>query len=370
MTGDAARIVVLGSMSRYPVAGMVWLTMQYVVGFARLGHDVWYVETNDGDPSYVADMMSTFGLPDRWAVDLRGWSDETHGVEAQRLDRLYATADRIINLHGGTKPLDQQLVGGSLVFLETDPGAVASHVRAGAQGTVDFLAQHATHFTWGENYGADDCGVPPIPGFDFRRSRQPVILDLWQSSVDGTSACFTTIGNWRQGYKEVEVDGETYHWTKHLGFLEFLELPRLSAQQFELALASYEPSDRALLESNGWNVKDAASVSSDPDAYRNYVSGSRAEFTVAKDQYVRLRTGWVGDRSPTYLAAGRPVVLQDTGFGNVLPTGEGLFAVSTVDDVLAAVERINGDYPRHSQAASEIAREYFAHDVVLPPLLS
>ena len=124
------------------------------------------------------------------------------------------------------------------------------------------------------------------------------------------------------------------------------------------------------LESHGWQVVDADEVSKDLDAYRDYVRGSRAEFTVAKDQNVRLRTGWFSDRSAAYLAAGRPVVTQDTGFGSTLPTGCGLFAFSTVDDSAAAVEAIGADYDRHSAGARGIAAEYFDHAVVLPALLS
>ena len=105
------------------------------------------------------------------------------------------------------------------------------------------------------------------------------------------------------------------------------------------------------------------------DAYRSYLAGSRGEFTVAKDQNVRLRSGWFSDRSATYLAAGRPVVTQDTAFGNVLPAGEGLFAFSTVDEAAAAVERINADYSRHRRAAQSVARDYFSHEVVLGRLL-
>ena len=149
-----------------------------------------------------------------------------------------------------------------------------------------------------------------------------------------------------------------------------IDLPRrVPGQPFELALSSYGEADRTLLESNGWRVRHAMGFSTDLDAYRDYVAGSRGEFTVAKDQNVRLRSGWFSDRSATYLASGRPVVTQDTGFGNVLPTGEGLFAFSTVEDAAEAVERINSDYGRHSRAASAVARECFGHDVVLGRLL-
>ena len=90
---------------------------------------------------------------------------------------------------------------------------------------------------------------------------------------------------------------------------------------------------------------------------------------MTKDQYARLRTGWFSERSACYLAAGRPVVSQDTGFGNVLPTGEGLYAYQTTDEALAALEAIDADYERHSRAARAIAEEFFRAETVLARLL-
>jgi hypothetical protein len=151
--------------------------------------------------------------------------------------------------------------------------------------------------------------------------------------------------------------------------MKVIDLPTLTAQPFELALAAYGEADRVLLESKGWKVRDATCVSSDLDEYRRYICQSRGEFTIAKDQYARPRSGWFSDRTATYLAAGRPVITQETGFSNHLPTGEGLFAFSSMDEILEAVDRINSDYARHSRAAAEIARECFNYDVVLPRLL-
>jgi hypothetical protein len=151
--------------------------------------------------------------------------------------------------------------------------------------------------------------------------------------------------------------------------MKFLTLPSRTTQTLELALAGCNDDDRRTLEAHGWRVRDASEVSDDLDTYRDYIGGSRAEFTVAKDQNVRLRSGWFSDRSATYLAAGRPVVTQDTGFGSVLPTGRGLFGFSTLDEAAAAIEAINADYQCHSRAASELARAYFDSDLVLTRLL-
>src|SRR5204862_4896618 len=169
------------------------------------------------------------------------------------------------------------------------------------------------------------------------------------------------VGSWHQTEKDIAWRGETYYWSKDREFMKVLDLPRRTMARFELALAIDDGEAVGRLRAAGWRVKDGLALSNDIHAYRGFVTGSRAEFTVAKDQNVRLRSGWFSDRSACYLAAGRPVVTQDTGFGNALPTGEGLFAFSTMDDVLAAVEAINADYDRHRRAAAEVARECFSH---------
>jgi hypothetical protein len=160
-----------------------------------------------------------------------------------------------------------------------------------------------------------------------------------------------------------------YEWSKHHEFLKFLDVPCETGQAFELAMNRYGE-DRGLLERHGWQVRDALAFSTDIDAYRDYVAHSRGEFTVAKDQNIRLRTGWFSDRSATYLAAGRPVITQETGFGNILPTGKGLFAFTTMEEIGEAVEQINRSYVCQCRAAREIARAYFSYDVVLPRLLN
>jgi hypothetical protein len=197
-----------------------------------------------------------------------------------------------------------------------------------------------------------------------------VLLDLWHQPATGNGR-YTTVGNYRQDGRDVEFDGQTYRWSKHHEYRAFLDLPRLAPVTLELAtnLGALAPEDRRLLGAHGWCVVDASTFSLDPWAYRAYVCGSRAELTVAKDLNVRLRSGWFSERSACYLAAGRPVVAQDTGFGDVLPVGEGLFAFSTAEEALDAIERIEADYARHSAAARAIAEEWFRAETVLARLL-
>jgi hypothetical protein len=213
----------------------------------------------------------------------------------------------------------------------------------------------------------------PVKTFRYTATRQPIILDWWRpssarQSIPLTDGCFTTISSWRQAERDIEWQGELYTWSKHHQFLRFLDLPSRTAQALELALAG-DADAVQLLTVNGWRVLDACNLSKNIGSYHDYIVGSRGEFTVAKDQYARLRSGWFSDRSACYLAAGRPVVTQDTGFGNILPVGEGLFAFNSMDEILAAFAAINSDYEKHTGAARAIAEEYFRAETVLGKLL-
>lgn len=385
MTGRRRKIVLLGMMTRIPVAGVVWQTLHYLLGFRQLGFEPYYVEahartpgmlmreeTDDGGAlaaAFIDGVMARFGLAGRWAYQALHDDGRLYGLSEAELRRLYSSAELIVNLHGGTEPRSEHHETGRLVYLETDPVRLQVELYEEQQYTLDFLEPHVAFFTFGENYGQPGCGLPVSDRFEFHPTRQPVVTDLWLGG-DQDAGAYTTIGNWRQTLRDVTYEGERYGWSKDEEFRKFLALPSLSGRAFELALSRYTPQDRELLESRGWHVRPALDVSTEVNVYRDYVRSSRGEFTVAKDQNVRLRSGWFSDRSATYLAAGRPVVTQDTGFGNILPTGEGLFGFNDVASAVDALERINADHPRHSRAARAIAREHFDHERVLTKLLA
>ena len=380
-----APIVVLGAISRYPVAGIAWLTLQYVLGFRRLGYDCYYVESHGGTPrafvedgdngaagaaAFLAQLMARFDLSDRWAFDALHPERRCYGMSEHELLRLYTSAALIVNLHGATVPQAEHAASGRLVYVGTDPVLIEMQLHEGSRDAIALLEPHAAFFTWAANYARAGCRLPVSEQFAFRPTRQPIVRDLWDGDARDVSRRFTTIAGWRQLWREITFEGEVYHWSKHFEFLKFLELPARCGEEFELALTSYEQADRQLLEAHGWRVVDAEALSADIDVYRDYIRRSRGEFTVAKDQNVRLRTGWFSDRSAAYLAAGRPVVTQDSGFGCDLPIGRGLFAFATLEEAAAAVDAIASDYERHGSAAREIAAEYFDHAVVLPELLN
>jgi hypothetical protein len=396
------RIVIVGTLASSPYAGMAWMHMQIAVGLRRVGHDVYYIEAtsvwpydpvrqmkvNDSDYAvpYLAKIADSFGLGDRWGYR-RSFSDkEWLGLTRERAEDLLAHADAVFNVAGATRlRTKENLKVGRLVYYGTDPVFHEVGFATGDRIARRTVNQHDDFVTYGENIGNDGCPIPPLPRLRVK-TRQPVLIDLWQVGPP-TSAAFTTVCNWKQEGHDIEFQGESYHWSKHREFLKFIDLPLRTKQPIELAMGLVDASitqpgfgdlipavgmtaeeGRSLAE-NGWQLRDSHAFTTDPWSYREYIQASRGEFTVAKDQNVRLRSGWFSERSACYLAAGRPVVTQDTGFGSVLPTGEGLFAFNTMEDILTAFETINTDYERHSRAAREIAEEYFRAETVLGRLL-
>jgi GT2 family glycosyltransferase len=380
------KVVVLGMMTKIPVAGVVWQTAHYLLGLRRLGLDPYYVEAHARTPSmlmaraeqdgsllaaaFIDRVMRRFDLGDRWAYQALHADGRCYGLSERRLLDLYAEAELILNLHGGTAPRPEHSRTGRLVYVETDPVQLQVELADGVPETIEFLEQHCAFFTFGENWGAADCGLPRTSRFDFRPTRQPVCLDLWPTAELAAEPAFTTVGNWRQIWRDVTFEGRTYGWSKHTEFAPYLDLPARTGERFELTLSGYDEADRSMLEANGWRVRDALDLSLDLDAYRSYVSRSLGEFTVAKEQNVALRSGWFSDRSATYLAAGRPVVTQETGFSAVLPTGSGLYPFSTPDEAAAAIERICADPAAASRGARQVAAESFAAETVLGEMLA
>jgi hypothetical protein len=380
-------VLVLGMMGRTPFAGVAWQVLHYVEGFRRLGYDVWYFEdTGDWpyDPeqntitddcrytcAFIGRLLTWCGMGDRWGYRAEAQGGRVYGISAPQAADLFRRAAALVNLTGATVLRDEYLRVPVRIYLETDPVLPQVEIAQGRQFTIDLLRAHTHHFTYGENLGAPDCGVPTTP-FPYQPTRQPVVLEWWEPPT-GSAANdwrFTTIGSWKQAGKDLEWNGCTYTWSKHHEFLKYLDLPRRVRRPFELALACDDAEALGLLAAHGWRVVDALALSKDILPYREYILGSGAEFTVAKDQNIRLRSGWFSDRSACYLAAGKPVITQDTAFANILPTGRGLFAFRTIDDVEAAAEALEADYPTHSRAARALAAEYFAAERVIGALMS
>lgn len=373
-------------MGRCPFGGQTWLYLNWLRGLTRLGHEVYYLEddlvwpydpeqnTVTDDCSYavrhISRCVGTIGLGDKWAFRLADRKGACWGMSESDLNDLYRTCDVLLNIIGATDLREEQLCAPLRVYVECDPVTAELQLANGDEHTRTAFSSHQAIATYGENYGAPDCGVP-LNGNKYVKTRQPVDLDLWPMVFEPDARFFTTIGNYRQDGNDVSYNGQVYHWSKHHEWEKFSLLPALTTQPFELAMMPDDPNDRRQLCANGWRLVPPLRMSLDIfGAYPEYFRGSRAEFTVAKDQNVRLRSGWFSERDACYLASGKPVVAQDTGFSNLLPTGEGLFAFTTMDEALAAVEVINSDYSHHCEAAREIAVEYFEASKIAGKLLS
>jgi len=254
------------------------------------------------------------------------------------------------------------------IMVDTDPVYQQIKYAKADQAARAYLDAHTHFFSYGENLGAADCPVP-LAGIAWRPTRPPVVPALWPEAAD-TPRCFTSVATWENKGKDIEFEGSRYVWSKHLNFLKYLDLPRRRTETcFSLAMDPADAAVRERVEGAGWRLVDPVPISAGMAAYRDFVIGSRGEFTVAKDIYVRPNSGWFSDRSVCYLAAGRPVVTMRTGFSKFYPVGRGLFEFSSADEALAGIDAVAADYRGHSRAARALALEYFAADRVLAAVM-
>ncbi|HEX6363559.1 MAG TPA: hypothetical protein VFZ93_11405 [Albitalea sp.] len=375
------RIVVLGYIVRGPLGGMAWHHLQYVLGLHRLGHDVHFLEDSDDYPScyhperyvcgtdpsfglrFAADAFERLGLGERWAYH-DAHTARWLGPAADRALDACRDADVLVNVSGVTPLREWHLRIPVRVLVDTDP--VFTQIRHLADPAAHAAAaRHTAFLSFGENIGTEGDGVPR-DGFDWRPTRQPVVLDAWPVTPGPADAPFTTVMQW-DSYPPREHAGRRYGM-KSASFEPYVDLPRRTRARLEIALGS-ATAPVAMLRERGWHVRDPYEVTKDPWAYQQYIRDSKGEFTVAKHGYVASRSGWFSERSAVYLASGRPVVTQDTGFRRILEADAGLLAYGSPDEAVAAIEAVTRDYARHCEAAREVAAAYFDANVVLPRLL-
>ena len=376
-------IVVAGSVAQRPGhGGHAWVFLQYLLGFRRLGWDVLLLDRLDPEMCrdaggrrcaaldsanfrYLAAVMDRFGLAGSFAVACDGGAEYLGLPKPEVLERVRRSAF-LLNVMGF---LDDDVAAAAprRVFLDIDPGFPQMWREL---GQADLFRGHDDFVTIGLNVGREGCVVPTC-GLDWVTTVQPVVLEHWPVQAPNPSGPVTSVCTWRGDWGSVEFGGRTYGLRVH-EFRKFAPLPRLAPlARFELAVDIHpdEAKDIALLDDNGWNPIDPTAAAENPESYARFIARSSAEFMVAKNLYVDTRGGWFSDRSICYLASGRPVLAQDTGFRAVLPAGEGLLTFSTPDEARAGVEEIFGDYNRHARAARSVAEEYFDSDKVLGRLL-
>jgi hypothetical protein len=373
------RIVVSGVIGQYPVAGVTLCYLQYVLGFRKLGHDVYYIEDNGTCPynpmtqnvdvdysyslPYFQRVMQDFDLSNRWSY--MRYDYEYFGMSKRAVYETLRTADLYVNLSGATVLREEHMACPVRAFVDTDPAFLQFQIANGEQETIDFLAAHTLHFNYAENIGKPKCTIP-TDHFNWQTARQPVYLDIWTPHENGTGTRFTTVTNW-SAYAPIVFRNERYG-QKDVEFRRFITLPERTSQEIELAIA-IEGRPKELLVKHGWRVVDPRPRTKDIPTFQAYIAQSRAEFSLAKNAYRKTWSGWISERDINYLAAGRPVLTQDTGFSDFIPTGRGLVAFQTMEEILAGIEEINGNYADHCKAARRMAEDYFDSSRVLQDLL-
>src|SRR5262245_77238 len=371
-------ILVAGPMAGDPYqGGASWSVLQYLLGLRELGHDVYFVEPLPGckrcpaeslrtskSASYFCHVMQKFGLQSRASL-LLGEAGDTVGCSYEALRAIASRADLLINLSGVLSDSTLLECIPIRLYVDLDPG----FNQLWHMCSIDVGFDRHTHFaTVGLGLGGERC---PIPRCDrtWITTRQPIVLTEWPVAEREPDRGFTTSGSWR-GLGSITHDGIYYGQQAH-ALRQFIALPAKSRQRMLLAFATTyeETKDVSRLAAQGWRWVDPEAIAGTPNQYRDLVQRSVAEFGIAKSGYATSRCGWFSDRSVCYLASGRPVIAQETGFSAFLPTDEGLFAFETEDEALAAMDAVMGDYQHHSRAARRIAEEYFDSNTVLPALL-
>lgn len=389
-----ARVVVSGLIAQHPeLGGMTWHYLQYLVGLANLGHDVFYLEDSGEWPyrwhggdrpedwlrddvrpnvEHLRSVLDRFGFGDRWCYRV-ATDGEWYGMSTARRDEVLSSADVVLNVSGSLEHPDRHRPrAGTLAYIDSDPVFTQLHVRTGGPAVHDRLAAHDVHLSFGEHVER----LPPTP-FSWQPTRQPIVLDLWADEAPPGSA-FTTVMNWTS-YEPITYEGRRYG-QKDVEFLSFLELPtRVPSARFEIAMphlahddwtgADLDGAVDAVLRGAGWQPVDALERCCGADAYRRFILSSRAEWTVVKNGYRRGAAGWFSERSACYLASGRAVVTQDAGYDGLFPAGEGLLTFTDLDEAVAAVTEVQRRPEHHGRAARDLAREHFDAGRVLTRLL-
>ena len=355
----------------HPLGGLAWHHLQFVLGLARLGHDVLFIEDSDDYPScvhldhevnddpseglaFAENAFERLGIAGRFAY-FDAPRQEWLGPAAHIAHGFCVDAQVVINI-SGVNPVRSWWRNVPIrILIDTDPGFLQiRHLQSEAAHTL--ANAHNVFFTFGEKIADKDCSIPD-DGFPWRPTRQPVVLDAWPVTRPSRDHPFTTVMQW-DSYESLTHHGRQYGM-KSESFRQFCDLPRRCNVPLLLGIGGNSHPPHKYLEEQGWLLRNAIEFTRSPWQYQHFIQHSAGEFSVAKQGYVASNSGWFSERSANYLASGRPVVLQDTGFSDILPTGEGLLTFRTPEEAVESLERVRRDLERHSCAARAIAAEYF-----------
>lgn len=378
-------IVVGGYIVGYPLGGMTWHHLNYLLGLHELGHEVWFLEDSGDyfipynpakgvceiDPTYGIDYLKRtldeYGLPRRWCYYSRFW--DTHfGLTKSELDDVLRRADLFMCVSGITPMREDRPRPRRTLVIDTDPVFTQLKMRSDP-ALIDYYTSFDAAATFGRLIGTPACELP-THGIDWIPTNQPIALRHWPV-IPTTSKAFTTIGKWEHSTeRNLEFNGRHFRSSKGVEWMKMLDLPaRLPDWEMALGMQGLPADIEARFTNAGWKVVNPEAASRSPRAYQDFIQASAGEFTVAKEIYTGLPSGWFSDRAACYLASGRPVVTQVSGFERWLPTGEGLFGFSGIDDATAAIKAVTSDYARHATGARRVAEQHFDARRVLGELI-
>jgi hypothetical protein len=370
------KIVCSGYLVRHPVGGLSWHHFQYLLGLRRLGHEVTFFEDYGwcnscydpvqnlmtADPTYgiayLRTLFQPYGLAEDWCYLAEDGT--AYGMSRAQLAQHCRECDVYFTL-SNVNWIPEVEYCRRRVLVDTDP----VFTQIDAHGFGKPFDWYDVRLTYGENVHQAGCSMP-TGSARWLPTRQPVVLDVWPVEAGNPAASFTSVMNWTS-IGEHEYQGQVYG-EKPREFQQFLSFPQETGEPMELAIIAPEDVSARLLQ-GGWRLANALEITRTPWTYQDYIKASRAEFAVARHGYVSTQCGWFSDRSTAYLAMGRPVVLQDTGFSAFLPCGAGLLAYHTKAEALAAIRHLATDYEAHCQAARAVAEEYFDARRVLSDML-
>ena len=388
---EKLRIIVCGMVGQFPLGGVAWDYFHYCLGLHELGHDVYYHEDTflwpnnpklgypSEDPSYSVQFITNFfktyapAMADKWHY--RVLRKDSYGMTLERFEDVARTCDVFLNVSGASFLPDALNPRAVKVFMDTDPGynQIVWHEKPvwvdDAEGSFKTLLAHDRHLTYAENMYAADCRLPKL-GIDWRPTRAIATLSNWadiKNAPPPAHAPFTTVMSWSYYKGPLSFNGVAYD-QKAPEFEKFYDLPQRVKAPLRLAVSGYQqPAEN--IKNAGWQLVPGIDVSLTAEQYLKFIADSAGEWSIAKNVFVAMRTGWFSCRTACYLAAGRPAVVQDTAWSRYVPSGAGVIAFNTMDEAIDGLNRVTAEPDRHRTAAYAIAREYIAPDKVLPPML-
>jgi hypothetical protein len=359
------KTVCLGTSNslRYPQGGHLWVFLNWAAGFRAHGcRIVWLdvIEATDTAESLehkiavLKSRIAPYGLADAIVLIRPDGTPLEHRTDCLSFDEA-VSADLLFDLR---YDFPESFVKRfrRTALLDIDPGLLQIAMKR-----KDLkLAQHGIYFTIGETVGQPGSSLPSL-GINWVHVPPCVSIENWLALPAPSDGAFTTVSHWHMSDWVVEDDGSFYKNDKRSAYQPFLELPTRVSASLELAIPLWgDPVERELLETHGWQVKEAHEVAASPADFQRYIQLSRGEFSCAKPSCIRMLNSWISDRTLCYLASGRPAIIQDTGPTRYFSGDKGVLRFRDLEGAIKCFEAVDSDYLGHSATARALAEQHFS----------